>query len=436
MAVPGGLTDRQRAVEDLVAGRLPQGPLVVALGGGADSAVCAWAAARSGARVRTLTVDHGQAASPVLLDAARATAEMLGLAHDVVPAPVVAASEVALREARYRALEGALSGGEVLLTGHTADDQAETVLGNLLRGAGATGLAGIPEVRGRVHRPLLGITRREARAVADELRLPYADDPGNLDPAVRRNVLRHRVLPMVEEEVSPGARRALARAGRLLGADDRLLEDRAARFPVRVAEDGTRLPAAALATLPGPVAGRLARRGLRVALAPYPGTSRDVSAVLDVAAGTAPRRSLSRGRTAEREGPWVVLRCGSAPVPGPVSLPVPGTARFGSWLLTATERPAVPVPMPPGRRHALLGSVSADGLTVRAVVSGDRVALAGGSKPAAEALREGGVPAPARRGWPVVCSGERIAWVVGCRTAAWAAAGPAGPVTMLTAREV
>jgi len=434
MAGTGGLTTLQRSVLDRVEHHLPDAPVVVALSGGPDSAVCAWAASLRGRSARAVTVDHGLAASADLAAAAAAVAGVLGMAHRVVAIDPTGSSETELRPARYRALQDSLDAGEVLLTGHTADDQAETVLGNLLRGAGAGGLSGIPRRRGHLLRPLLEVTRAEVRSVADELGLPYADDPTNRDPGPRRNLLRHRVIPLLEAEVNPQARAALARAGGLLAADDRLLEDRAARVPVRVDGARVRLPAAALATLPPPVAARVARRALRVLLSPYPGRAADVDAVLQIAAGAVRRRSLTGEVSAEREGPWVTLQIGPAPVPPDVTLPVPGRVRFGRWEIEAAMAAAPPRPAPVGRRCVHLDPGAAVDLTVRGAVAGDRVPIEAGSKPVAEALREAGIPARLRPGWPLLCSGGRILWVVGARVASGVAAA-AGRTLVLSMRE-
>jgi tRNA(Ile)-lysidine synthase len=418
MVAAGGVTPEGSAIRDVT--RFPDAPLLVALGGGADSAVLAWAAVEAGRPVRGATVDHGLPDSPLLIAAAGALAAQLGIDHRVLPAAAAGDSEAALRTARYAALEAEARPEEAIATGHTRDDQAETVLGNLARGAGATGLSGIPSSRGRWCRPLLSLSRQQVRAAADALGLPYADDPGNLDPGRRRNVLRHEVLPMLEERLGPGVRGALARAAALLGADDAELERRASAVPLRVTRRGVRIPAAALTTLPAPVAARVARRGLRLLLDPYAGHFADVDAVLSAARGGA--QSLQGGNVAVRDGPWVLLPRMGLPAPSPVALAVPGEVAWGEYVIRATGPGPVPSPLPVGRRRALIdaGAV-ASGLLVRSAAPGDRVDVAGGTKPVNEALSEAGAPLPQRDAWPVVASGGRIAWVPGARVAAWAA---------------
>ncbi|HSR16270.1 MAG TPA: ATP-binding protein, partial [Gemmatimonadales bacterium] len=167
MAGAGGLSPAGRRVRDQIAAAFPDRPLVVALSGGADSAVCAWAARESQPRARAVTIDHGLPASPQLVAAAASVARFLGLEHTVIAAPA-ADDEDSLRRARYAALEGAATPEEIIVTAHTADDQAETILGNILRGAGAAGLGGMPPGRGRFLRPMLSLTRAEVRRLAFE----------------------------------------------------------------------------------------------------------------------------------------------------------------------------------------------------------------------------------------------------------------------------
>ncbi len=110
--------------------------------------------------------------------------------------------EAAARDARYAALARHLSGDAVLVTGHHQDDQAETVLLQLLRGGGVHGLAGMPQVApfasGRMARPLLGFSRAALRTYALDQGLAWIEDPSNIDPRYRRNRLRQELIPQLE----------------------------------------------------------------------------------------------------------------------------------------------------------------------------------------------------------------------------------------------
>ena len=429
MAGAGRLDLLAASVFDRFRARCPDGPLVVALSGGADSAVCAWAAART-ASTRAVFVDHGLAESAALGEAAAAVAGALGVRCGVVTVQVDAgpSPEAQARTARHAALEAALEPGEWLLSGHTGDDQAETVLGNLLRGAGGDGLAGIPARRGRWVRPLLDVTRAETRELAALLGLPYADDPANEAASARRNVLRREVIPDLEARFNPRLREVLRRTAGLVAADDAELSAAAAAVPIGVAGTTVRLPAALLATLPVPVAGRAVRAALRRVRGPYGGTAREVAAALAVSADGPGRADLGGGWTAVREGPWLVIRGVAAPpawtpatwrVPGPLT--VPGVLRLDSWV-----EDAPPSPWPLGNATAVVDADAVgDELLARPALADDRVEVLGGSKAATDALAEAGVPARLRPSWPVVAAAGRLLWIAGVRTATWARPGPA-----------
>ena len=116
--------------------------------------------------------------------------------------------EVAARRARYRFLEDVAdeTGARCIATGHTRDDQVETVVMRIVRGTGVRGLAGIPTRRGRIVRPLLGLGRDDTRACCDGLGIPYALDPTNDDRKFLRNRIRHDLLPLLESSYDEGVR--------------------------------------------------------------------------------------------------------------------------------------------------------------------------------------------------------------------------------------
>ncbi len=393
--------------------RIPSGSVAVALSGGADSAVLAWAVSdRSG--VSAITIDHGLPGSAALVAAATAIAKLLGLAHRVTVVYPRSDSEGDLREVRLAAL------GEVkedwILLGHTADDPAVWLLGNLLGGAGTAGLAGIRPQRDRFVRPLLDIARRETRRLATLLDLPFVDDPQNDDLSIRRNRIRTETLPALAAAYNPSLQDALLRSARAAVADDDVLDERAARVPVHRDEEAVLIPAAALTTLPAAVATRVVRRALRIASGPHAGDEASVQAVIAAAFGVGVA-TIRGGLDVHREGPWVVVAGPPPPPPVEVMLSTPGSAQFGPWTITAG---VAGVPVPVG------GPV-----VVRAAIPGDRISIGSGTKVVAEVLREAGVPVRLRSRWPVVEEHGRIAWVVGIRVAP--AVGSA--VTMSATRE-
>jgi tRNA(Ile)-lysidine synthase len=173
------------------------------------------------------------------------------------------------------------------LTGHTADDQAETVLVNLLRGSGLDGLGAMRPDR----RPLLRLRRAETAALCDDLGLTPVRDPSNDDPAFRRNRIRHELLPLLNAIAERDIAAVLARQADLLRDEADLLDELALTIE----------PTDAAAVREAPLA--LARRALRRWLAdPYPPDAATVERVLAVARGDAVACEVAGGRRVARSG--------------------------------------------------------------------------------------------------------------------------------------
>jgi tRNA(Ile)-lysidine synthase len=213
--------------------------VLVACSGGADSLALLSAAVfeghKLGRRVVGVTVDHGlQAGSDG--QARRVVEQMAGLGVDETVAVRVTVGgggqgpEAAAREARYAVL-GELSqrwdGADVLL-GHTLDDQAETVLLGLTRGSGGRSLSGMRRGFEVYRRPLLDVTRAQTEAACRAQGLAFWSDPHNDDPRFTRSRVRHRVLPVLEEELGPGVTGTLARTADQLREDSAALDELAA----------------------------------------------------------------------------------------------------------------------------------------------------------------------------------------------------------------
>lgn len=299
-------TRRLLQLVDDVADRVafPPGPLVIALSGGADSAVAAWLAKYSDRVCRAIHVNHRLPDSSRMADAARAISRRLNLEMDeAFIDETTDRSEQALRNGRYRALVQNSMAEEVVVTAHTADDQAETVLQNLLRGAGLEGIAGIPHQRGRFHRPLLRVWRSETRELATLAGLPWEDDPQNDDPRYLRNRIRRRLIPQLEAEFQPRLREGLVRLSALARSDLLYLEEAASQVHVRVTSDGwPEISCARLEELPLSIASRVVRRAMRMVRGPHGGAAAEVQRVLNVAHGKAPRTELRGGLVVTRSG--------------------------------------------------------------------------------------------------------------------------------------
>ncbi|MBV9253261.1 MAG: tRNA lysidine(34) synthetase TilS [Actinobacteria bacterium] len=270
----------------------PGTAVTCAVSGGADSLALLVLAVHAGCDVTAVHVDHGLRAesageADVVADAAaRFGAAFRAARVEVAPGPNL--------EARARAARRSVLPPDAL-TGHTADDQAETILLNLLRGSGRDGLSGMPD-DGR--HPLLRIRRSETRALCDALELQPVDDPTNADRRYRRNRVRHELLPLLasiaERDVVP----VLVRQGALLGEEAALLDSLAAAIDVTDAK--------ALAAAPPALARRAVRRWLQQA-SPYPPDAATVERVLGVARLDATGCDVGGGARVRRSGGRLVL---------------------------------------------------------------------------------------------------------------------------------
>jgi tRNA(Ile)-lysidine synthase len=266
--------------------------IVLAVSGGPDSMALLRGAARVLVlgrpqwRLKVAHLDHALRVDSAD-DAAFVTdaASSLGLACEVRRTDVAALArdegrsvEDAARQARYRFLEEAAADGALIATAHTADDAAETVLLNLLRGSGLAGGRGIPARRGRIVRPLLAERREALRALLDEAGIGYRLDRSNFDPAHLRNRVRAEMLPLLES-LRPGAVDRIGAFARLAADDDDLLNVTAAAELARRSGEGGAID---WSDPPPPALGR---RILRLAIgAPAPSAER-IEALLGAASG-------------------------------------------------------------------------------------------------------------------------------------------------------
>jgi tRNA(Ile)-lysidine synthase len=272
-------------------------PVAVGCSGGADSVALLALAVDAGLEPVAVHVDHGlRDGSEREAEAVASVAAQFGARFHARRAPVVAGSnlEARARATRYDALERArvAVGADVVLVGHTADDQAETVLLNVLRGAAGAGLAGMSPRRDRVVRPLLGFRRTETRVICDALGLAVLDDPMNHDVEFRRVAIRRDVLPMLSTLAARDLVPVLARQADILRSESEYLDALAsASWP-----DGDPPSVAGLNALPAV----LARRAVRNWLGSPPPSSAEVDRVLAVADGRARAAELAGGRAVRR----------------------------------------------------------------------------------------------------------------------------------------
>lgn len=420
-------------LEALFAGLTP--PVLVACSGGPDSLALLALAAEAGLQPVAVHVDHGaRAGSAAEAEVVAGFAERLrtGFAAEGVAVPPGPNFEARAREARYEALERARIrlGATAVLVGHSRDDQAETVLLNVLRGAGVPGLAGMPARRGTIVRPLLEVPRADLAAVCARLGLSPIVDPMNADPVHRRVWLRREVIPALEAGAGRDLRAVLARQAAVARADTDLLDTLAGELLVGAGSSGPVEGGLDVAVLAGsPEA--LVRRALRQWLGPPPPSIGHIEAVEAVIRGERRAAELEGGLTVSRAGGRLHReRTGHSGTQEVLSFDValPGTAAgFGLELTSWVER-AAPVRWPDGRWTAVVDAdLAGDRAVLRQAAPGERFVPLGltGHKTVADALAEAGVPAQARATHPILARpgangadedpDESALWVLGYR---------------------
>ncbi|HIE22270.1 MAG TPA: tRNA lysidine(34) synthetase TilS, partial [Acidimicrobiia bacterium] len=282
-----------------------------------------------------LHVDHGLPYSPLMAEAARRVAKSLEVPLEVVSTtvPEGASPEGQARSARYRAFAEAVAGREALLTAHTEDDDAETILFNLIRGTGPQGLTGIPAFRPpNIYRPLLAVTRSETLEIATLAGLPYADDPMNQDPTLTRNLLRREVLPVLAR-LNPRLVPALHRMGQMLARDVEHLDRLAASIRPVTGEGWAAIPLGVLLSRPRPVADRALIDALGALAGRGVVSAERLDRIWSVVRGDAPREEVGGGVIVSRRGAMIVLRLEDAPQTEGLLVLTPGIHRFGGLEL-------------------------------------------------------------------------------------------------------
>ncbi|HWD08889.1 MAG TPA: tRNA lysidine(34) synthetase TilS [Actinomycetota bacterium] len=397
--------------------------MLAAYSGGPDSTALALILRSLGYRVTLGHVDHGMRPGSAA-DAAqcRVAARSLGLPIEVARLGPPPTGEAAARSARYAALEELRRrvGASAIATGHTLDDDAETVL---LRQARGGFPLGIPPRRGNVVRPLLAVRRPAAAALCAERGIPVLTDPSNADESFARNRIRRRVLPQlgdagIEALAALGARSRQAagareaEAGRLLAG---LRHGPAGSGEIRLDQAG-------LSALPGELQRPVLRRFLgEVGIDP---TTRLIDALCCwLAAGARGSVDLPGGYAARAElVDLVVAQRSPAVVLLPASLPVPGHTVLPAWGMEATVELLAPpegLAVPDRRWSAILdaGAVGTGPLALRSRRDGDRYRPLGapGGRKLQDLFVDAKILRAERDRVPVLTCAGQVAWVAGFR---------------------
>ena len=419
----------------------PGARVVVALSGGIDSTACAHLLRRMDVDLVAAHVNHG------LRDASEADATFVRewCAAQDPPIPLHVARrdpreagrslQAVAREQRYAFFADVAqkAGADVVATGHHQDDQAETVLLNLIRGSGPEGLAGMAPSRPlgentpvRLVRPLLKISRADIEAYAEAKGLPWREDRTNASTAYRRNAIRHDVLPQIHA-IEDGASENIARAAALMreyvDATVTPTLDAHVQRSYESRPPGGWLDAKALRAAAPVWQRRVILEALQRTLPDAPHTwagADEVAALLDAQVG---RRVAFAGGTVWRgRGGLRLLPTTAGPAPMRTT-PVPHDVDVA--LPTGTLRVDVPVERPASLGERAPTTVYADAdrlgdrLRVRPWRDGDRFRPLGldGTKAVSDLLTNAQVPPWARESTLVLLSGAHIAWVVGHRLA-------------------
>lgn len=420
----------------------PGARLLLAVSGGADSVALLDSVARlsggQGWALRLGHVNHGlrggdsDADEQFVRDLAAAYGVPIEVAHVDVAARATetrSSLEDAARHARYTALKAWLRDwpGTSILTAHTRDDQAETVLLQLFRGAGPIGLGGMRK-HGRIVRPLLDVDRAIVRAMIETRGLAFREDTSNRDRRFRRNALRLDVMPAIHA-LEPSASRSIARAAKYLqGAGDYLIGEAERVLPSLQPYSQTH--SLTVSRYVWQVLDPALRQYiLRVILERVLGDLRDLEAhhIETIESAVLADRGvlyrLPRNVQLTCNGSRFTLgvgnRCPDA-APDTAVLQVPGTAIWGDWIVRVehiqSQIGLQHLMAVCGPLHALLDEDSVpDVLEVRARRDGDRIQPVGmtGTRKLQDVMVDRKIPVSSRDSIPVVVADGQVIWLAG-----------------------
>lgn len=410
-----------RAPHEL-AGVCENTPVAVALSGGADSVALLHMLLHSVAcPLHAVHVHHGIRGEEADRDAAfcEQLCASLGVPFTLIclDVPALAAKtgegvETVARRARYEALDGFLRANAIplLATAHHADDQLETMLQHLLRGAGLRGICGIPACRAlgdaTVVRPLLRVCKDEILAYCARASLPFVTDSTNDEPCCPRNRLRLDVIPILRELWPKGAD-AAARCAASLAEDEALLTQMANDF---IEKEGRTPRCEALAALPSPIFARVMH-----ALLPSPPEASHVEALRTLVCEARPHAALSLplttvcvedGRLCTKGDHKIEHTPYEIPLPfGEVTFPY-GVAILADGILPMDEERAKEFPY--AARITFCRQTTSGTLTLRARKAGERILSGGNHKLIRKLPCMSRYPLSVRAHMPLLCDDSGV----------------------------
>jgi tRNA(Ile)-lysidine synthase len=349
--------------------------------------------------------------------------------------------EDAARRLRYAYLRATARqrGADRIAVAHTADDQAETILMRLLRGAGLRGLAGIPPRRGSIIRPLIRAQRRDIVAFLHKHHIPFRDDPSNHQRQYLRNRLRLDLMPYLRQQYNPRLTEALCTTAHLLAEDEATLQAlayehlQAARLPWQSAPVGLRIDR--LRHLPVALQGRMLRQVLsEVSGHLHDITAQHIAAILQLLQTDSGSRkvTLPHHLLVERRYDVLLIQQQSPQLPITVEEPVriPSPCEMKALGITlVSDLLAVPASgfFPTGDEAWLDATTVGLDVRLRTRRNGDRFQPLGSphTKKLKDFLIDAKIPRAERDRLPLVVTPHGIAWVVGRRIAEWAKITPA-----------
>lgn len=312
--------------------------------------------------------------------------------------------EDAARVLRYAFLQDAAEdlGADRIAVAHHRDDNAETLLLHLIRGAGMQGLGGIPPVRGKIVRPLLDVSRDEINAYIVRHSLPFVEDESNRDPAYTRNRLRLEVLPLLEE-IAPGSAGRIAAAAMLVREENEYIQREADALLPMVHDNAITLPASVL-NHTDVVLGRRLVRGMALRLGESL-SQRQTDAVLRL--GNNRFLDLPGGLCAVRTRHELTIR--RQPLPLPALALHEGCQVWGDWQVTV-ERCEGPVEETDCR---VVLRDAGEPLTIAPWDGAGRLRVENGSRTIKKLFADRGIPVGERMRHPAVLMNGKIAAVFG-----------------------